>query len=185
MATSFHRYRKSYLILIRDLYSYVVKGVKAQKLVPSTATENTMNKLVVVLGVLVAGYMVLEEGFAIQCFVCNSFHQADCADWFDNVTQHLVKCPDFQTKCRKVVQEVWLEDHWDVRYIRQCAQEGEIGRREGRECQEIYGTYNIRVRHCHCNNQDGCNNAHKPTSHLSYALPVLLTVLLMISRQVG
>ena len=44
-------------------------------------------------------------GIAIKCFVCNSFHQADCADWFDNVTQHLVNCPGGATKCRKVVQE--------------------------------------------------------------------------------
>ncbi|RUS89798.1 hypothetical protein EGW08_002410 [Elysia chlorotica] len=122
--------------------------------------------------------MVLEQGFAIKCFVCNSFHQADCADWFDNVTQHLVKCKPYQTKCRKVVQEVWIDDHWDVRYIRQCAIAGEVGRREGRECDEIYGTYNIRVRQCHCDNQDGCNSAPTLNTSLSILLPFLLSLLL-------
>lgn len=145
-------------------------------------TVDNMNKLVVTLVTLVAAFVVLEQSFAIQCFVCNSFHQADCADWFDNVTQHLVKCEADKQKCRKVVQEVWLEDHWDVRYIRQCAKGGEVGAREGRECQEVYGTYNIRVRHCHCDNQDGCNSAYKPIPHLSYALPVLLTLLMLMSR---
>ncbi|KAK7506375.1 hypothetical protein BaRGS_00002487 [Batillaria attramentaria] len=104
-------------------------------------------------------FLILDTGIAIKCFVCNSFHQADCADWFDNVTQHLVNCFDWQTKCRKVVQEVWLDDHWDVRYIRQCAGDGEIGAYEGRICQERYGSYNVRMRYCHCDNQDGCNSA--------------------------
>ncbi|GFO23353.1 hypothetical protein PoB_004985800 [Plakobranchus ocellatus] len=136
-----------------------------------------MNKLLVVLVTFVAGFMILEQGFAIKCFVCNSFHQADCADWFDNVTQHLVKCESYQTKCRKVVQEVFIEDHWDVRYIRQCAEGGKVGRREGRECDEIYGTYNIRVRQCHCDNQDGCNSAPKVNTSILVLLPFLLTLL--------
>ena len=81
---------------------------------------------------------------------------------------------------------MWLEDHWDVRYIRQCAKEGVVGAREGRECEEIYGTYNIRVRHCHCDNQDGCNSAHAlAVPRLAYFLPVLLTILVMIFRQIG
>lgn len=133
-----------------------------------------MNKLVVVVATLVAGFLILEQGLALKCFVCNSFHQADCADWFDNVTQHLVQCKPEQKKCRKIVQEVWLEDHWDVRYIRHCATNGEIGRYEGRECQEMYGTYNIRVRHCHCDNQDGCNSS--PHSSSSSSLFTLLSI---------
>lgn len=137
-----------------------------------------MNKLAIVLLTCVAAFMVLEQGFAIKCFVCNSFHQADCADWFDNVTQHLVKCGADQPKCRKVVQEVWIDDHWDVRYVRQCAKQGKIGQREGRECQEIYGTYNIRVRQCHCDNQDGCNSAPKLNLSFSVLWPGFLTLLL-------
>ncbi|XP_025114325.1 uncharacterized protein LOC112576234 [Pomacea canaliculata] len=110
----------------------------------------------VVLGTI---YSFWDTVFAIKCFNCNSYHQPDCADWFDNVTQHLVNCFDWQTRCRKVVQEVWVEDHWDVRYIRQCAGSGEIGPYDGRVCQERYGSYNVRMRYCHCDNQDGCNAA--------------------------
>ena len=79
---------------------------------------------------------------------------------------------------------VWLEDHWDVRYIRQCATEGDIGAREGRECAEVYGTYNIRVRQCHCDNQDGCNNAHRSLPNLSYTLPILLTLFILTFRNI-
>uniref|UniRef100_A0A0B6Y199 Protein sleepless n=1 Tax=Arion vulgaris TaxID=1028688 RepID=A0A0B6Y199_9EUPU len=143
-----------------------------------------MNKFVVVIAALVATFLVVEQSFAIKCFVCNSFHQADCSDWFDNVTQHLVACEDYQQKCRKIVQEVWLEDHWDVRYIRQCAAGGDIGAYEGRVCDEIYGTYNIRVRHCHCDNQDGCNSAREQIATISLALPVLLTFIITLQRLV-
>lgn len=75
---------------------------------------------------------------------------------------------------------VWMDDHWDVRYIRHCAKNGEIGRFEGRECQEIYGTYNIRVRHCHCNNQDGCNSAPlSSSSHLLVLLSIGVVIFLL------
>ncbi|CAL1542797.1 unnamed protein product [Lymnaea stagnalis] len=143
-----------------------------------------MNKLVVAVVTLVAAFLVLEQSFAIKCFVCNSYHQADCADWFDNVTQHLVTCDSWQHKCRKIVQEVWLDDHWDIRYLRQCAAGGTIGKYEGRECQEVYGTYNIRVRYCHCDNQDGCNSAPRQTTQISAVLPVLLTLVVFVMRQI-
>ncbi|BFZ02889.1 hypothetical protein BsWGS_05928 [Bradybaena similaris] len=141
-----------------------------------------MNKLFAVVATIVATALIVHQGFAIKCFVCNSFHQADCSDWFDNVTQHLVACADWQPKCRKVVQEVWMEDHWDVRYIRQCAAGGQVGAFEGRICEEMYGTYNIRVRHCHCDNQDGCNSAKRHTALSSLVLPVLLTLTIILQR---
>ncbi|KAK7111864.1 UPAR/Ly6 domain-containing protein crok-like [Littorina saxatilis] len=138
-----------------------------------------MNTALFVFVAIGTAFFVLDTGFAIKCFVCNSFHQADCADWFDNVTQHLVNCPQGTQKCRKVVQEVWLDDHWDVRYIRQCALNGTVGERHGRVCQERYGSYNVRMRYCHCDNQDGCNSAPAvlSTSGFGMILPFLVTLI--------
>ncbi|XP_076468123.1 UPAR/Ly6 domain-containing protein crok-like [Babylonia areolata] len=114
---------------------------------------------------VVAGFLFLDTGVAIKCFNCNSAHQADCADWFDNVTNHLVECFSWQTKCRKIVQEAWFNDHWDIRYIRQCAgDDSYVGPMQGKVCLERYGTYNVRIRYCHCDNQDGCNSAPVVTS---------------------
>lgn len=79
--------------------------------------------------------------------------------------------------CRKIVQEVWLDDHWDVRYIRQCAQDGIVGMYDGRVCMERYGSYNVRMRYCHCDNQDGCNSATKAASQY---VPVLVTLLAVL-----
>ena len=30
---------------------------------------------------------------------------------------------------------------------------------QGRICKERYGSNNVRMRYCHCDNQDGCNSA--------------------------
>ncbi|KAK7096862.1 UPAR/Ly6 domain-containing protein crok-like [Littorina saxatilis] len=115
--------------------------------------------VIVIVGIG-AGFLLLDTGVAIKCFNCNSAHQADCADWFDNVTQHLVECFSWQTKCRKIVQEAWFDDHWDIRYIRQCAgDDSYVGPMEGRICKERYGSNWVRQRYCHCDNQDGCNAA--------------------------
>ena len=46
-----------------------------------------------------------------------------------------------------------------MRYIRQCAADGVIGMYQGRICEERYGSYDVRMRYCHCDNQDGCNSA--------------------------
>ncbi|KAL8573168.1 hypothetical protein ACOMHN_036153 [Nucella lapillus] len=139
-----------------------------------------MKSALIVFAAIGAAFILFDTSIAIKCFVCNSFHQADCADWFDNVTQHLVKCPDGYKKCRKVVQEVWLEDHWDIRYVRQCALGGNIGMQQGRFCQERYGSYNVRMRYCHCDNQDGCNSAPALMSMGSFK-PLLPLVVALIA----
>lgn len=72
---------------------------------------------------------------------------------------------------------VWLDDHWDVRYIRQCALNGTVGMYDGRICQERYGSYNVRMRYCHCDNQDGCNSAPATVSRFSQFLPYLVTLI--------
>ena len=63
-----------------------------------------MKQLLLVTVLSLSGVMFLQQTQAIQCFVCNSFYQLDCADWFDNITHHLVTCQPEQTKCRKIVQ---------------------------------------------------------------------------------
>ncbi|XP_076442975.1 UPAR/Ly6 domain-containing protein crok-like [Babylonia areolata] len=141
-----------------------------------------MKSAIIVFVAIGTAFILLDTATSIvpiKCFVCNSFHQADCADWFDNVTQHLVRCPDGYRMCRKVVQEVWLDDHWDVRYIRQCAADGVIGDRQGRHCQERYGSYNVRMRYCHCDNQDGCNSAPAlmPSGGFHQFLPLVVTLI--------
>ena len=72
---------------------------------------------------------------------------------------------------------VWLDDHWDVRYIRQCALNGTVGMYDGRICQERYGSNNVRMRYCHCDNQDGCNSAPATVSWFSQFLPFLVTLI--------
>ena len=53
----------------------------------------------------------------------------------------------------------YYDGHWDVRYIRQCAQYGEVGPAEGRWCKERSGNFRVKVKVCHCDNKDGCNVA--------------------------
>ncbi|KAK6187850.1 hypothetical protein SNE40_005784 [Patella caerulea] len=134
-----------------------------------------MKSLIAVAVAVVTIIFVLDTGSAIKCFVCNSYHQADCADWFDNVTQHLTECPETNSLCRKIVQEVFYDGEWDVRYVRQCAEMGDVGPREGRDCKERVGTYNVKLRYCHCDNQDGCNSAI--THSFNYATPIIMTFL--------
>lgn len=69
---------------------------------------------------------------------------------------------------------------WDVRYIRQCAMEGEVGPDEGRWCKERTGTFQVKVKYCHCDNKDGCNTASAQSVCYLLFLPIaLLTVFLM------
>ncbi|KAJ8319141.1 hypothetical protein KUTeg_004232 [Tegillarca granosa] len=119
-------------------------------------------------------FLLFYTGSTIRCYKCNSFFQADCADWFDNKTFNLEQCADDQKLCRKIVQEVYYLDKWEVRYIRQCAKSGEVGGDEGRQCVDRYGSYNVKMRYCHCDNQEGCNTgSSRSVSYYLLALPLL------------
>ncbi|GAB1598798.1 uncharacterized protein LOC115211975 [Argonauta hians] len=107
--------------------------------------------------VFLIAVIYVQSGFGIKCYQCNSFHQQDCGDHFQNTSFRLVPCQG--NLCRKIIQMVKIKDEWQSRYIRQCAIEGEIGAREGRECKDRIGTNGIKMTYCHCNNQDGCNTA--------------------------
>ena len=78
---------------------------------------------------------------------------------------------------------VYYNDEWNIRYLRQCAPQGVVGDHEGRQCMERTGTYRVKMRYCHCDNQDGCNGAG--SVHISITM-ILLAVLsslgLMYSR---
>ncbi|XP_041362546.1 uncharacterized protein LOC121378441 [Gigantopelta aegis] len=128
-------------------------------------------KVLLICFALAAGFILLDYTLAIKCFVCNSYHQHDCADWFDNITQHLTQCSSEHTMCRKVIQEAYYDGKWETRYIRQCAVGGVIGPREGRVCTDRFGTYQVLMRYCHCDNQDGCNGG----GSMSAILPLTLT----------
>ncbi|CAI9722884.1 Hypothetical predicted protein [Octopus vulgaris] len=108
--------------------------------------------------IFLVAVICIQSGFGIKCYECNSFHQQDCGDHFQNTTFRLVTCEG--DLCRKIVQTVKIDDKWQARYIRQCAKDGEIGAREGRECKDRIGTNGIKMRYCHCNNMDGCNSAN-------------------------
>ncbi|XP_060071693.1 uncharacterized protein LOC132551557 [Ylistrum balloti] len=142
-----------------------------------------MKSLVAVAFAIITLYFIFDSGSAIKCYECNSFFQSDCADWFDNKTHNLVDCGDDVKMCRKIVQEVYYNDDWNVRYIRQCARSGEVGGDEGRQCKDRTGTYRVKVRYCHCNNQEGCNGASNikvPT--LLLAVPLLTSLGLYVSK---
>ncbi|ESO03980.1 hypothetical protein HELRODRAFT_111907 [Helobdella robusta] len=100
-----------------------------------------------------------DNNSTLKCYQCNSFYDKGCADFFDNRTYPLIPCKDNVTQCRKIIQE----NHWDVRYIRQCAVQGEIEyivlNNNQRWCKERSGGYRTRLKICQCNNKDGCNTA--------------------------
>lgn len=62
-------------------------------------------------------------------------------------------------KCSNICFVAYYDGHWDVRYIRQCAKQGEVGPAEGRWCKERSGNFRVKVKVCHCDNKDGCNDA--------------------------
>ncbi|KAK2162467.1 hypothetical protein LSH36_98g05052 [Paralvinella palmiformis] len=115
----------------------------------------------------------------IKCYQCNSFYDKGCADFFDNTTYPLIPCPINATKCRKIIQETYYDGIWDVRYVRQCAIEGEVGPAEGRWCKERTGTWRVKVKYCHCDNKDGCNGSS--TFSTSYAIMFAATLLSLFS----
>lgn len=127
-------------------------------------------KLVYAFGTLfLIAVICIESGYGIKCFVCNSYHQQDCGDWFDNATHSVHECDKDQDRCRKIVQQIKVEDEWQVRYIRQCASGGEIGAYDGRVCRDRIGTSGVKMTYCHCSTE-GCNSAS------AWNVPVLLMV---------
>ncbi|WAQ96865.1 hypothetical protein MAR_029555 [Mya arenaria] len=134
----------------------------------------------------VAIFLVLDSVVAqkpIRCFVCNSYFQKTCADWFNNGSYNQEPCDPGVTMCRKIVQEVYYDDQWNTRYIRQCAPSGEVGGDQGRECVERTGTYRVKMRYCHCDNQDGCNGAESvKIPMIAMLLPALTTLGLLFRK---
>lgn len=71
---------------------------------------------------------------------------------------------------------VYYNDEWQLRYVRQCAPSGIVGGDEGRRCLEKTGTYKVKVRICHCDNQEGCNGASNIHSNIHVILLPLMTI---------
>ncbi|CAD5117863.1 DgyrCDS6608 [Dimorphilus gyrociliatus] len=117
----------------------------------------------------------------IKCYQCNSFYDKGCSDFFDNMTYPLRACPMNATMCRKIIQETYFEGRWDIRYIRQCALLGEVGTDEGRWCKERVGTFRVKVKYCHCDNKDGCNEASRMNYNISM-LGISLLLIMILTR---
>ncbi|CAG2227634.1 unnamed protein product [Mytilus edulis] len=83
-----------------------------------------------------AALFLFQTGFSFRCYKCNSYMQEDCADHFNNQTWHLSECAENVTMCRKIVQEVFYNDEWQLRYVRQCAPSGIVGGDEEGACME-------------------------------------------------
>jgi len=117
---------------------------------------------------------------SIQCYQCNSFDDPGCADFFNNQTYVIHACPEDAKYCRKVVQQAYYEGAWHMRYIRQCAREGELDANNPRQdwsCYDKLGTYRVKVKYCHCK-VDGCNSAtNLPVNKLILIVPMLLALL--------
>lgn len=77
----------------------------------------------------------------------------------------------------EVLIAVFYNNEWNTRYIRQCAPSGEIGDDEGRVCKERTGTYRVKMRYCHCGNQQGCNSASNVQLPLAMILLPILAAL--------
>ncbi|XP_076459252.1 UPAR/Ly6 domain-containing protein crok-like [Babylonia areolata] len=110
---------------------------------------------------LVAAVLLLvvavREGLSLKCVECNSFVKTDCDS---NPLSHTVECPKNTTSCRKMEQEIYYDDDYHVRTIRQCAIES-----GPMKCIERTGTYRIKIFYCHCD-RDNCNSA----GHLSISV---------------
>ncbi|PAA57724.1 hypothetical protein BOX15_Mlig034335g2 [Macrostomum lignano] len=110
-----------------------------------------------------------------HCYICNSFLDHKCSDFFDNRTRLVEPCPSPAHRlCRKIIQETYYDGSWDRRYIRDCAIHGDIGAEEGRWCIERLGTLRVKMRFCHCNNKHGCNAAFAGPSVARLLVPLLL-----------
>ena len=74
----------------------------------------------------------------------------------------------------------YYEGAWHMRYIRQCAREGELDANNPRQdwsCYDKLGTYRVKVKYCHCK-VDGCNTASNlPVNKLILIVPVLLLLI--------
>ncbi|KAK2174664.1 hypothetical protein NP493_786g01017 [Ridgeia piscesae] len=147
-----------------------------------------MKRLAASIGVTVALFILIEyvssqsatpvKGKILKCYQCNSFYDKGCADYFDNMTYPLIPCSEKATMCRKIIQEAFYDGRWDIRYIRQCAEKGEVGPDSGRWCKERLGTYGVRVKTCHCDDKDGCNGAASWT--LNHTLVMALTLYILM-----
>jgi len=97
----------------------------------------------------------IREGMALSCVVCNDVAEKDCNT---NLKKYEKVCPLLNdtveaTSCRKMEQEIYFDDDYNTRTIRQCAYES-----GPMKCIERIGTYRFKVYYCHCKG-DNCNSA--------------------------
>jgi len=109
--------------------------------------------------------VVIREGFGLECVECNSFAKPECDK---QPMSYKVECPEKHgknaTSCRKMEQEIYYNDDYQVRTIRQCAYES-----GPMKCIERTGTYRFKVFYCHCEG-DNCNSAN------SFSVSIVLSL---------
>ncbi|XP_067940760.1 UPAR/Ly6 domain-containing protein crok-like [Watersipora subatra] len=136
------------------------------------------SRAICLLSLIVVGFSI-HIAYSIQCYQCNSYDDPGCADFFDNKTYVIHACPEDAKYCRKVVQQAYYEGEWHMRFIRQCAKEGELDATNPRQdwsCYDKLGTYRVKVKYCHCR-VDGCNSAPTLSSKtILLGLPFLLAI---------
>ncbi|XP_052068037.1 uncharacterized protein LOC127707500 [Mytilus californianus] len=134
-------------------------------------------EVAVVIFICISCY--IDVGESIKCHVCNSFETQQCGDEFskDN-TDFLMDCPTNYTMCRKIVQNVFYEDDWNLRYIRECAKTGEVED----TCRERTGTYKVKVKYCHCGSPE-CNGvAQNKINFMAALIPLFVVALITFKK---
>jgi len=130
-----------------------------------------MNSAHQIFAVALVLVVMISEGWALNCIQCNSESQPECAK---DPSQYSFECGHDDpagakrnyTSCRKMVQEIYYDDDYQERTIRQCAVES-----GPMKCIERTGTYRFKVHYCHCDS-DNCNGAS------ALSVSVILSLLL-------
>jgi len=129
----------------------------------------TMNNICVLLFAAVF-VVAIHQGSSIKCYVCNDIDQkGSCPKGLQ-----LTECNSTDKYCRKIEQEINIDDEDTTRTIYQCATELSTDAPNG-ECLQRTGTYRFKSWYCECDT-DGCNSAG--TAAVSI---VLSTVALFVS----
>ncbi|CAI9722880.1 Hypothetical predicted protein [Octopus vulgaris] len=95
----------------------------------------------------------IQLGYGLQCYNCNSFYNEGCGLSLSNSSEFVTTCSDTDKGCRKVVQKIKVKEEWETRYIRQCAEDGVVGK-----CDYKVGTDDIKMFYCYCTDKDKCNS---------------------------
>lgn len=121
------------------------------------------------------GYYEPNESILSLCSMYSLVHNTpSCPIWPQFVLPFSLSYVQF------VVIAAFYEGKWHMRYIRQCAREGELDgghMNQDWNCFDKIGTYRVKVKYCHCI-VDGCNAAaHVKLSRNIALIPIGILLL--------